>query len=119
VDHKSSVILAYQGVSKRETNESPLAIARQIAAEGITEGQIRDEVPSPPPLESSPAFRLIFLSFQLFCQLCKQTCYTPNEYHFPPFCFIRACVRVAACCVLRVACAVCRVADQPSIWKNV
>ncbi|ELR12039.1 RhoGAP domain containing protein [Acanthamoeba castellanii str. Neff] len=52
------LILAYQGVIKRETNESPLAIARQIAADGITEGQIRDE---------------------LFCQLCKQTCYTPNE----------------------------------------
>lgn len=52
------LILAYQGVIKRETNESPLAIARQIAADGITEGQIRDE---------------------LFCQLCKQTCYTPND----------------------------------------
>jgi hypothetical protein len=82
------VILAYQGVIKRETNESPLAIARQIAADGITEGQIRDEVCLPPSLSlarsrSYMCVRAVCVCVcvqQLFCQLCKQTCYTPNEY---------------------------------------
>lgn len=52
------LILMYQGVSKLPTTEAPLSIARQIASEGITDGQIRDE---------------------LLCQLCKQTCYTPSD----------------------------------------
>jgi len=42
--HLSAVILMYQGVSKLPTTEAPLSIARQIASEGITDGQIRDEV---------------------------------------------------------------------------